>query len=68
LHAQLLCRVEAAIAAGLSEEVTSNLRMGGNWSSLTSDPETEQHGFRRGSASCRIYPYLIRWAWGNKYP
>ena len=31
LHTQLLCRVEAAIAAGPSKEVTSNLRMGGNW-------------------------------------
>ena len=27
LHTQLLCRVEAAIAAGLSKEVTSNLRL-----------------------------------------
>ena len=34
LHTQLLCWVEAAIAGGLSKEVTSNLRMGGNWAVL----------------------------------
>ena len=34
LHTQLLCWVEAAIAGGLSKEVTSNLRMGGDWAVL----------------------------------
>ena len=38
LHTQLLCWVKAAIAAGLSEEVTGNLRMGGHWAVLALRP------------------------------